>query len=153
MTPADVPPRLEREYGCTVDEWRGWLPQAVGRGRLQITGEASATVGLRELARAPGPAGTPAPAGPAGPADTPDLAGPADTPAPADRAGPVAPQGSPGPAPEPRLLLAWAPLPIRQIALVRLPRLQVRFAFEDCDNATRYAFLRAFDLYLQRGGG
>ncbi len=52
-----------------------------------------------------------------------------------------------------RLVLRWAPLPDRRIALVRLPRLQVHFAFEGVDEAARQAFMRRFDLATQRGGG
>lgn len=92
---------FEREYGCTEQEWLGWMPQATG-GRAQ-----------------------------------------------------------PGPAPRclhvtlsrGRLLLQWQPLPERRIALMRLPRLQVRFRFESVDQEERERFLRHFDLHLQRGGG
>jgi hypothetical protein len=52
-----------------------------------------------------------------------------------------------------RLHLAWAALPERRIALVRLPRLEVRFAFDAVPPAQRAAFLRRFDLHTQRGGG
>jgi len=52
-----------------------------------------------------------------------------------------------------RLHLRWQVQPPRQIALVRLPRLQVDFRFEQVDAATRSAFMRRFDLVLQRGGG
>lgn len=51
------------------------------------------------------------------------------------------------------LLLRWQPLPERVIALVRLPRLQVSFAFEGVPLETRREFLRGFDRHLQRGGG
>lgn len=52
------------------------------------------------------------------------------------------------------LHLAWQPLPERRIALVRLPRLQVHYRFEPgIADAERQAFMRYFDLYLQRGGG
>ena len=51
------------------------------------------------------------------------------------------------------LRLRWAVLPPRQIALVRLPRLQVSFSIEAVDEASQREFLRYFDLYLQRGGG
>jgi ribosomal protein S18 acetylase RimI-like enzyme len=43
--------------------------------------------------------------------------------------------------------LRWQVLPPRQIALVRLPRLQVDFRFEQVDAGTRSAFMRHFDLY------
>jgi hypothetical protein len=52
-----------------------------------------------------------------------------------------------------RLLLRWAPLPERRIALLVMPRLQVHFAFEGVDEAQRLAFMKPFDLTLQRGGG
>lgn len=52
-----------------------------------------------------------------------------------------------------RLHLAWTELPPRQIALVRMPRLQVDFRFERADAVARQAFMKPFDLMLQRGGG
>jgi hypothetical protein len=52
-----------------------------------------------------------------------------------------------------RLRLHWAELPARQIALMRVPRLQVSFRFDAVDEAKRQAFMRYFDLYTQRGGG
>ena len=52
-----------------------------------------------------------------------------------------------------RLSLAWATLPPRQIALLRMPRLAVRFEFIAIDAAARREFMRYFDLYTQRGGG
>lgn len=52
-----------------------------------------------------------------------------------------------------RLQLAWQVLPPRVIALVTLPRLQVRFCFEGVEAAQRDRFMRAFDLRTQRGGG
>jgi hypothetical protein len=51
------------------------------------------------------------------------------------------------------LQLRWVALPPRQIALVRLPRLQVDFRFEGTDADGRAAFMRYFDLFLHRGGG
>ncbi|MBL8345888.1 MAG: hypothetical protein JNN03_10635 [Rubrivivax sp.] len=51
------------------------------------------------------------------------------------------------------LRLQWQVLPPRAIALLRLPRLAVRFAFEGVPLDERVAFLRRFDLHLQRGGG
>jgi hypothetical protein len=51
------------------------------------------------------------------------------------------------------LHLSWQGLPPRQVALVRLPRLQVDFRFEATADADRSAFMRYFDLVLQRGGG
>lgn len=51
------------------------------------------------------------------------------------------------------LTLDWAVLPPRQIALIRLPRLGVRYAFADVDEATRLRFMKRFDLHIQRGGG
>ena len=52
-----------------------------------------------------------------------------------------------------RLVLAWATLPPRQIALLRMPRLTVRFEFIGVDATARREFMRYFDLYTQRGGG
>jgi len=52
-----------------------------------------------------------------------------------------------------RLQLQWTVLPPRQIALARFPRLQVAYRFTDVDAAGRAAFMRYFDLYMQRGGG
>ncbi len=51
------------------------------------------------------------------------------------------------------LRLQWHKQPPRVIALLRLPRLAVRFAFEGVDAAQRQAFMQRFDLYTQRGGG
>jgi hypothetical protein len=39
------------------------------------------------------------------------------------------------------------------IGLISLPVLQVRFRFAGLDDAQRYAFMKRFDLYMQRGGG
>jgi hypothetical protein len=36
---------------------------------------------------------------------------------------------------------------------MRVPRLGVNFSFEDIDEGARQAFMRYFDLYMQRGGG
>ncbi len=51
------------------------------------------------------------------------------------------------------LSLSWKPLPPRRIALLSLPHMAVHFAFDEVDAADRAAFMRYFDLYLQRGGG
>lgn len=51
------------------------------------------------------------------------------------------------------LHLRWRPDQPRVIALVRLPRLHVSFRFEGVAAEERAAFMRRFDLYLQRGGG
>ncbi|WP_302174395.1 hypothetical protein [uncultured Hydrogenophaga sp.] len=51
------------------------------------------------------------------------------------------------------LHLQWAPQPPRVIALMRMPVLRVSFRFEGLDPAQRYAFMKRFDLYMQRGGG
>ena len=51
------------------------------------------------------------------------------------------------------LALRWQVLPPRQIALVRMPRLQVDYRFEGVSDQARAAFMRYFDLYSQRGGG
>lgn len=52
-----------------------------------------------------------------------------------------------------RLRLRWQVLEPRVIALIRLPRLQVDFAFDGVGPDDRHAFLRVFDRHLQRGGG
>ncbi|MEZ5644053.1 MAG: hypothetical protein R3E94_00100 [Burkholderiaceae bacterium] len=52
-----------------------------------------------------------------------------------------------------RLVIAWEALPERRIALLVMKRLLVRFRFEGVDPATRAAFMKPFDLSLQRGGG
>lgn len=51
------------------------------------------------------------------------------------------------------LQLAWHTLPARRIALLRLPRLAVTFAFVGVDDALRQSFMWRFDLTMQRGGG
>lgn len=51
------------------------------------------------------------------------------------------------------LRLRWQALPPRRIALLSVPRLRLRFAFEGVDEAARLRFMRRFDLYTQRGGG
>jgi hypothetical protein len=51
------------------------------------------------------------------------------------------------------LALHWQALEPRVIALIRIPRLQVRFSFQGLDDAQRFAFMKRFDLYTQRGGG
>lgn len=52
-----------------------------------------------------------------------------------------------------RLALRWAQQPPRVIALMRMPVLRVNFAFSGLDAGQRYAFMKRFDLYMQRGGG
>jgi hypothetical protein len=44
-------------------------------------------------------------------------------------------------------------MPPRVIALMRMPVLRVGFAFSGLDAAQRFAFMKRFDLYMQRGGG
>lgn len=51
------------------------------------------------------------------------------------------------------LRIRWRVGEPRVIALARIPRLLVDFAFEGLDDAQRYRFMRRFDLYMQRGGG
>ena len=51
------------------------------------------------------------------------------------------------------LMLHWRPLPPRVIALLRMQRLAVVFAFEGVDEAARQGFMKHFDLSTQRGGG
>lgn len=52
-----------------------------------------------------------------------------------------------------RLHLAWQTLPPRRIALISMPRMTVRYRFEGVPPEARQAFMRYFDLYMQRGGG
>ena len=52
-----------------------------------------------------------------------------------------------------QLHLHWHPLPPRVIALLRMPRLAVRFAFEGVPDDERLRFMKRFDLTMQRGGG
>lgn len=51
------------------------------------------------------------------------------------------------------LSLDWHEGEPRVIALIRMPRLWVRFGFAGLDAAQRLAFMKRFDLYMQRGGG
>lgn len=51
------------------------------------------------------------------------------------------------------LRLAWRVLEPRRIALIVLPRLEVRFEYHGVPEAARQAFQRRFDASLQRGGG
>jgi hypothetical protein len=49
--------------------------------------------------------------------------------------------------------LKWQVAEPRVIALVQMPRLAVAFRFAGVDTAARNAFMKRFDLYMQRGGG
>jgi hypothetical protein len=49
--------------------------------------------------------------------------------------------------------LKWQVVAPRVIGLVRMPVLRVSFRFAGLDEAQRYAFMKRFDLYMQRGGG
>jgi hypothetical protein len=51
------------------------------------------------------------------------------------------------------LTLRWRTGEPRVIALIRMPRLHVAFEFEGLDAGERLAFMKRFDLYMQRGGG
>lgn len=51
------------------------------------------------------------------------------------------------------LTLDWTILAPRRIALLNLPRLQVRYAFDGVPDDERMRFMKRFDLHLQRGGG
>ena len=51
------------------------------------------------------------------------------------------------------LSLYWNVLPPRAIALIRLPRMTVHFRFSGVSEDERKAFMKRFDLHLQRGGG
>lgn len=52
-----------------------------------------------------------------------------------------------------RLAIEWRVETPRVIALMRIPRLWVRFDFDGVSEAERHRFMRRFDLYMQRGGG
>lgn len=51
------------------------------------------------------------------------------------------------------LRITWHQGEPRVIALMRMPRLHVVFDFQDVDELARRAFMKRFDLYMQRGGG
>lgn len=52
-----------------------------------------------------------------------------------------------------QLLIEWRALEPRQIAMLRLPRLEVRFAYCGFEDARRQAVQTYFDRATQRGGG
>lgn len=52
-----------------------------------------------------------------------------------------------------QLEITWHTGEPRRIALISMPRLLVSFRFQGLDEAQRYAFMKRFDLYMQRGGG
>lgn len=52
-----------------------------------------------------------------------------------------------------QLRMQWTQAEPRQIALISMPRLHVSFRFKGLSDAQRYAFMKRFDLYTQRGGG
>jgi hypothetical protein len=49
--------------------------------------------------------------------------------------------------------LRWQVLSPRRIALISMPRMRVTFDFGNTPQDQVQAFLRYFDLYMQRGGG
>jgi hypothetical protein len=51
------------------------------------------------------------------------------------------------------LHLSWTPQPPRVIALLSIARLAVRFEFTGLTPIERQAFMKQFDLFMQRGGG
>ena len=51
------------------------------------------------------------------------------------------------------LQIHWQAVAPRVLGMVRIPRLLVRFAFAGLDHGQRHAFMKRFDLYMQRGGG
>lgn len=51
------------------------------------------------------------------------------------------------------LHLHWDVLPPRALGLARFPHLMVSYRFDGVSEAERQAFMRYFDLYMQRGGG
>jgi hypothetical protein len=52
-----------------------------------------------------------------------------------------------------RLRIDWYAGAPRVIALMRIPRLHVRFDFDQVSDDERHRFMKRFDLYMQRGGG
>jgi hypothetical protein len=52
-----------------------------------------------------------------------------------------------------QLMLNWQAGAPRVLGLARLPRLVVGFRFDGLGDAQRQAFMKRFDLYMQRGGG
>jgi hypothetical protein len=54
---------------------------------------------------------------------------------------------------EGKLEITWQTGAPRHIALISMPRLLVRFRFQGVGDEQRYAFMKRFDLYMQRGGG
>ncbi len=105
--------KFDREMGCTVAEWRMWLPAAMGVAVWSLQ-----------------------------PQSTTDLDG-------ANGALQARIPAVPGGA----LQITWRAGAPRRIALFSLPCLHVGFAFSGVDDAQRYAFMKRFDLYMQRGGG
>lgn len=55
--------------------------------------------------------------------------------------------------PDGHLEITWQPLPARRIALLEIPRLQVRFVYAGLTPERRHEVQRRFDLATQRGGG
>lgn len=51
------------------------------------------------------------------------------------------------------LTIEWQAATPRKIALIKMPVLQVTFNFSNVSESERYAFMKRFDLYMQRGGG
>ena len=51
------------------------------------------------------------------------------------------------------LSLRWQVMPPRVIALLRMPLLRVSFVMQGLDADQRFAFMKRFDLHMQRGGG
>lgn len=95
------PEAFERDMACTLAEWEGRLPSAIGDMPWERVGAVAVRVRL----------------------------------------------------PSGQLELTWSPLPDRVIALMRMPRLAVRFRFAGVPAEERLHFMKHFDLVLQRGGG
>lgn len=55
--------------------------------------------------------------------------------------------------PDGMLRLVWQPMAARRIALLEIPRLQVRFQYSRLSAGRRHEVQRRFDLATQRGGG
>ncbi|TAG79859.1 MAG: hypothetical protein EAZ24_05560 [Burkholderiales bacterium] len=51
------------------------------------------------------------------------------------------------------LVMNWSIIDPVQIALLRLPRMEVSFQYSTNANNALYSFMKRFDLHMQRGGG
>ena len=126
---SQYPVQFVRDMGCTESEWLKWLHAALPDcGWHQELGHAQGQAQVQVQVQVP---------------LTIERAS-------ADHLGLVDPAAH---AEQGVLHLSWTTLPARQIALMRIPRLQVEFRFEHLSDQARTQFMRRFDLLTQRGGG